>query len=205
MDGYNVIRRDADLRGQEALSLETGRTALLAAIAVAARRTGDDFTVVFDGARRAAAPPAPGQVQVVFSRPPETADDVLRALAVRGGAGTVVASSDRAVRDAARRAGTPAIHLTSRGGIGYKKMVSDHLFIVSRQQLDLYRYLSREFSTEVDVQVILDRRYGERRIHDERRSATRGDRRATDRRGPSENGTQINTLGYAFVRLATVR
>jgi len=83
--------------------------------------------------------------------------------------------------------------------------VGDHLFIVSRQQLDLYRYLSREFSTEVDVQVILDRRYGERRIHDERRSATRGDRRATDRRGPSENGTQINTLGYAFVRLATVR
>jgi predicted RNA-binding protein with PIN domain len=109
VDGYNVIRRDADLRGQEALSLETGRTALLAAIAVAARRTGDDFTVVFDGARRAAAPPAPGQVQVVFSRPPETADDVLRALAVRGGAGTVVASSDRAVRDAARRAGAVAV------------------------------------------------------------------------------------------------
>ena len=48
-------------------------------------------------------------------------------------------------------------------------MVSDHLFIVSRQQLDLYRYLSREFSTEVDVQVILDRRYGERRIHGRRR------------------------------------
>ena len=82
--------------------------------------------------------------------------------------------------------------------------MGDHLFIVSRQQLDLYRYLTREFSTEVDVQVILDRRYGERRSHGERRSAPRGDRRATDRRGPSENGTQINTLGYAFVRLTTV-
>jgi hypothetical protein len=81
--------------------------------------------------------------------------------------------------------------------------VGDHLFIVSRQQLDLYRYLSREFSTEADVQVILDRRYGERRIHNERRSTPRGDRRATDRRGPSEIGSQINTLGYAFVRLAT--
>ena len=82
--------------------------------------------------------------------------------------------------------------------------MGDHLFIVSRQQLDLYRYLSREFSTEVDVQVILDRRYGERRSHGERRSAPRGDRRATDRRGPSEIVRQINTLGYAFVRLATV-
>ena len=84
-----------------------------------------------------------------------------------------------------------------------KKKIVDHLFIVSRQQLDLYRYLSREFSTEADVQVILDRRYGERRIHGERRSTPRGDRRDTDRRGQSEIGSQINTLGYAFVRLAS--
>ncbi len=66
--------------------------------------------------------------------------------------------------------------------------MGEHLFIVSRQQLDLYRYLSREFSSEVDVQVILDRRYGERRINGERR-------------GQTEIGSQINSLGYAFVRL----
>ncbi len=123
VDGYNVIRRDADLRGHEETSLEAGRKALLDAIAAAARRTGDDFTVVFDGARRAAAPPPPGRVQVMFSRPPETADDVLRALAARAGAGTAVASSDRAVRDAARRAGAIAVSaedfaaaLRARGG-----------------------------------------------------------------------------------------
>src|SRR6059058_1610934 len=109
VDGYNVIRRDADLRGRESESLEAGRTALLAAIATAARRTGDQFTVVFDGARRDASPPVTGQVQIVFSRPPETADDVLRALVAKAGAGTVVASSDRAVRDAARRAGAVAV------------------------------------------------------------------------------------------------
>ena len=109
IDGYNVIRRDADLRGHEEAGLEAGRAALLAAIATAARRTGDQFTVVFDGARRDAGAPAPGQVQVMFSRPPQTADDVLRTLAVKGGAGTVVASSDRAVRDAARRAGAVAV------------------------------------------------------------------------------------------------
>jgi hypothetical protein len=78
--------------------------------------------------------------------------------------------------------------------------MGDHLFIVSRQQLDLYRYLSREFSSEQDVQVILDRRYGERRLQGERRGAARGDRRQTERRGESEIGTQIGTLGYAFVR-----
>src|SRR5438874_11115911 len=109
VDGYNVIRRDADLRGRESESLEAGRTALLAAVAAAARRTGDQFTVVFDGARRDAGPPAAGQVQVVFSRPPETADDVLRAMVVKAGAGTAVASSDRAVGDAARRAGAVAV------------------------------------------------------------------------------------------------
>jgi uncharacterized protein len=109
VDGYNVIRRDADLRGHEQDSLEAGRTALLAAIAAAARRTGDQFTVVFDGARRDARPAPSGQVQVVFSRPPELADDVLRAMAVKAGAGTVVASSDRAVRDAARRAGAVSV------------------------------------------------------------------------------------------------
>jgi predicted RNA-binding protein with PIN domain len=109
VDGYNVIRRDADFRGHEEASLEAGRAALLGAIAAAARRTGDEFTVVFDGARRDAGPPAVGQVRVVFSRPPETADDVLRAMVARAGAGTAVASSDRAVRDAARRAGAIAV------------------------------------------------------------------------------------------------
>jgi len=92
--------------------------------------------------------------------------------------------------------------LTTRGSIGYKTFVGEHLFIVSRQQLDLYRYLSREFSSESDVEVILDRRYGERRIRGERRSTPRGDRRHTDRRGQKDIGSQINTLGYAFVRLS---
>ena len=79
--------------------------------------------------------------------------------------------------------------------------MGEHLFIVSRQQLDLYRYLSREFSTEGDVQVILDRRYGERRVLGERRTVPRGERRQTDRRNESEIVSQISTLGYAFVRL----
>ena len=106
VDGYNVIRRDPDLRGHEEDSLEAGRAALLAVLAAAARASGDEFVVVFDGARRAAQGAATGRVQVLFSQPPESADDVLRRM-VR--AGMAVVSSDRAVSAAASRAGAVAV------------------------------------------------------------------------------------------------
>jgi len=109
VDGYNVIRRDPDLRAHEAESLEAGRTALLRLVAHAARATGDRFTVVFDGAPASGPLSAGGQVEVIFSRPPEKADDVLVRLARQLGAGAAVVTSDRAVRDAAGRAGCAVI------------------------------------------------------------------------------------------------
>ena len=81
-------------------------------------------------------------------------------------------------------------------------LVSEHLFIVSRHHPGLYGYLSREFSDEADVTVILDRRTGQRRVRGERRVSTRGDRRQSDRRVHMEIASQINSLGYAFVRLS---
>jgi uncharacterized protein len=104
IDGYNVIRRDPDLRAAEAGGLEAGRRALLARLAEHARSSGDRFTVVFDGAPVPGPAAAPGRMEVVFSRPPLKADDVLVRLARREGAGAVVVTSDRAVGDAARRA-----------------------------------------------------------------------------------------------------
>src|SRR5437667_9938417 len=86
IDGYNVIRRDADLRAHEEESLEAGRTALLRFVAGAARAGGDRFTVVFDGAPASRPALAGGQVEVIFSRPPEKADDVLVRLARQRGA-----------------------------------------------------------------------------------------------------------------------
>jgi predicted RNA-binding protein with PIN domain len=109
LDGYNVIRRDAELRDAEAGRLEAGRSALLALLGRLAHEVGDQFVVVFDGARRAGSPPGGGQVQVIFSRPPETADDVLRRLASTHREGAVVVTSDRAVLDAARRAGAVGV------------------------------------------------------------------------------------------------
>ena len=105
IDGYNVIRRDPDLRAREAESLEAGRRALLALVARRARDARDAFTVVFDGARVTGGAPGAGRVQVVFSRPPRSADDELARLAREAGAGAAVVSSDRRVQDAARRSG----------------------------------------------------------------------------------------------------
>lgn len=109
IDGYNVIRRDPELHAHEAASLEAGRAALVLLLARVASRVSDNFTIVFDGARRTGGAPGPGRVQVLFSRPPETADDVLRRLAGTLREGAVVVSSDRAVQDSARRGGSVAV------------------------------------------------------------------------------------------------
>lgn len=108
LDGYNVLRRDPDLRAREAESLQAGRVALLHLLAGVARASGESFTVVFDGAPGGQVP-TPGQITVVFSRPPETADDMLERLARSAGAGGVVVSSDRRVKDAGRRAGCAVV------------------------------------------------------------------------------------------------
>ena len=103
IDGYNVIRREPDLRAEEGRSLEAGRRALIRLLSAALPRTADDFIVVFDGAPGSAASGPAGRIEIVFSRPPEKADDVLRRLATRWREGGVVVTSDRAVQDAARR------------------------------------------------------------------------------------------------------
>jgi predicted RNA-binding protein with PIN domain len=109
IDGYNVIRRDPELHAHEAESLEAGRAALVRLLARVASRVSDSFTIVFDGARRTGGGPGPGRVQVVYSRPPETADDVLRRLAGTLREGAVVVTSDRAVQDSTRRGGSVAV------------------------------------------------------------------------------------------------
>jgi hypothetical protein len=80
--------------------------------------------------------------------------------------------------------------------------VAEHLFIVSRRHPSLFTYLSREFSDEPGVTVIVDRREGQRRVGRERRAVPREDRRKSDRRARPETQTQISSLGYAFVRLS---
>ena len=71
-----------------------------------ARASGDQFTVVFDGAGAGGAGSGGAGVHAVFSSARETADRVLSRMAARGGA---VVSNDRAVRKADARAGAVAV------------------------------------------------------------------------------------------------
>ncbi|MGB2569705.1 NYN domain-containing protein [Micromonospora citrea] len=103
VDGYNVTKR-----GFGEMSLEQQRKRLITGLGGIAAQTGDEVTVVFDGAERMhGLPPTPRGVRVLFSRKGETADELIRRLvrAEPGGRPVVVVSSDREVADGVRRHG----------------------------------------------------------------------------------------------------
>ncbi|GID93558.1 NYN domain-containing protein [Amorphoplanes digitatis] len=103
VDGYNVTKR-----GFAEMSLEQQRKRLITGLGGIAAQTGDEITVVFDGAERVhGLPPAPRGVRVLFSRKGDTADELIRQLvrAEPPGRPLVVISSDREVADGVRRHG----------------------------------------------------------------------------------------------------
>jgi predicted RNA-binding protein with PIN domain len=103
VDGYNVTKR-----GFAEMSLEQQRKRLITGLGGIAAQTGDEVTVVFDGAERVhGLPPAPRGVRVLFSRKGDTADELIRQLvrAEPAGRAIVVISSDREVADGVRRHG----------------------------------------------------------------------------------------------------
>ncbi|WP_428964403.1 NYN domain-containing protein [Micromonospora fluostatini] len=103
VDGYNVTKR-----GFGEMSLEQQRKRLISGLGGIAAQTGDEVTVVFDGAERIhGLPPAPRGVRVLFSRKGETADELIRRLvrAEPPGRPVVVVSSDREVADGVSRHG----------------------------------------------------------------------------------------------------
>ncbi|MFG1608271.1 NYN domain-containing protein [Actinoplanes sp. NPDC049265] len=103
VDGYNVTKR-----GFAEMSLEQQRKRLITGLGGIAAQTGDEVTVVFDGAERVhGLPPAPRNVRVLFSKKGETADELIRRLARAepDGRPVVVVSSDREVADGVRRHG----------------------------------------------------------------------------------------------------
>jgi predicted RNA-binding protein with PIN domain len=103
VDGYNVTKR-----GFAEMSLEQQRKRLITGLGGIAAQTGDEVTVVFDGAERVhGLPPAPRGVRVLFSRKGDTADELIRQLvrAEPAGRPLVVVSSDREVADGVRRHG----------------------------------------------------------------------------------------------------
>ena len=72
------------------------------------------------------------------------------------------------------------------------------LFIVARDRADLYRYLSQTFADAENVEVIWDRRGGERRRI---ANGTRPERRRRDRRMRLTVDEDLRTVGYSFLAL----
>lgn len=75
------------------------------------------------------------------------------------------------------------------------------LFIVSRQHPDLYAYLRERFATDDAVEVILDRRLGQRRQRD---TAPDTDRRRADRRERPEVEMELRTRSHAIITIPEV-
>ena len=75
-----------------------------------------------------------------------------------------------------------------------------HLFLVSRHDARLYEYLVDRFRDDTNVEVILDRRQGERR---ERSGAdhTEADRRLTDRRTRREVDLELQVRSHVILTI----
>jgi hypothetical protein len=72
------------------------------------------------------------------------------------------------------------------------------LFIVARERADLYRYLSQTFADAENVEVIWDRRGGERRRAS---NGARSERRRRERRTRINVDEELRTVGYSFLAL----
>lgn len=72
------------------------------------------------------------------------------------------------------------------------------LFIVSRDSRSQFEYLKDAFAGEQSVQVILDRRVGQRRAHAGLGGAA--ERRRADRRARAYLDHELHTLGWALVQ-----
>ena len=80
VDGYNLILRSSRLKPGEGRTLREAREKLVNLLAWMMGGNDARFVVVFDGAEMPGRDEASGRVQVVYSRPPEKADDVIRRL-----------------------------------------------------------------------------------------------------------------------------
>lgn len=81
IDGYNVIHRIDRFRAQMVQSLEKGRSALITKLSSFQSRRRVSVTVVFDGDHAPGVyPESRGSVEILFSKPPKKADDLIKRL-----------------------------------------------------------------------------------------------------------------------------
>jgi predicted RNA-binding protein with PIN domain len=78
VDGYNVILRSDRLKPGKGRTLRESRDKLVNLLAWMMGGNDARFLVVFDGTEQPGRDEPSGRVQVMYSRPPEKADDVIR-------------------------------------------------------------------------------------------------------------------------------
>lgn len=71
------------------------------------------------------------------------------------------------------------------------------LLVVARNQPGLYAYLKEDFAGDGDVEVIMDRRVGERR---RARAPCAPERRRSERRAGPDVRDRLTSIGFAVVR-----
>jgi predicted RNA-binding protein with PIN domain len=108
VDGYNVIKTDPHLRRREQVSLKAARLSLEQILRAYTARSRAFVTLFYDGdegLESLSDNREQGFLQVVFSHPPEKADDLIkRTIQRQHGSGRVrVITSDREIRRFARR------------------------------------------------------------------------------------------------------
>src|SRR5687768_11998328 len=87
----------------------------------------------------------------------------------------------------------------ARSGRGEEGPVPRFVYVTSSERRDVFERLSAEFATTSDIQVIQDRRRGERRRSDAGTSG--GERRGRDRRGHNELEQELRSVG-SFIAAA---
>jgi predicted RNA-binding protein with PIN domain len=108
LDGYNIILRSPRLRPGEGRTLRESRDKLVNLLAWMMGANDARFIVVFDGAELPERDERSGRVEVIYSRPPEKADDVIRRLVekkVGGDENITVVTADIEVARHARAMG----------------------------------------------------------------------------------------------------
>lgn len=112
IDGYNLIRQSKTLSDIELEDIQRGREALIDLLSMYKKLKTHRITVVFDGANAPFLSPAQDSVKgirLVFSRSGETADSVIKRMAINEGQKALVVSSDREISDFASQQGAATI------------------------------------------------------------------------------------------------
>ncbi len=112
VDGYNLIRQSGFLRSYERHSLEAGRLALMTKLTDYKRKKGHKITVVFDGWKGGSAQEERdrhGNIEIIYSRQGEKADDVIKRITAKTAEETIVVSSDREIASYVTRQGKTAL------------------------------------------------------------------------------------------------